>query len=126
MKRWFLFAVVTLMVFILSACASAQGITQGFVELPDGVKARITALVVAVVAFFFLKLVELVPALKFLEQFRLPLSLAVAAELISLIQNAVPDAYAAIAVLAIQLVLEIVALVLVFVKLKEMRVKGFR
>lgn len=111
---------------LVAGCSPANGAVQGFVELPVETKARITAAVVAVGAFFFLKLVELVPQLKFLEEFRLPLSLAVAAELINLIQNAVPDAYGALAVAAITLVLELLALVLVFVKLKENGVRGFK
>lgn len=122
MKRLSLFVLI-LAVLLLSACSPA---VQGFVELPDGIKVRLTAMIVATVAFFFLKLVELWPPLKFLEQFRLPFSLALAAELINLIQNSVPDMYAGVAVAAITLVLEIVALVLVYVKLKELNFRAFK
>jgi len=124
-KSLFVFAAMAIGVLFLSACSPAQGVAQ-FVELPEDAKIRITALVVAVVAFFLAKLVELVPFLKWLEEFRMPFSLVLAAELIGLIQNAVPDAYAGVAVAAITLILELVALVLVFVKLKERGVRAFK
>lgn len=120
MKKIF---VLVALAFVLTSCAPLTATQQGFVELPSDAKAGITALVVMAVAWIFAKLIALIPYLKFLEQFREPLSLAIAAELISLIQNAVPDAYGNAAVLAIQLALEIIALYLVFGKLKE---RGFR
>ena len=115
-----------LLVLVLTACAPAQSATAQFVELPSDVKSGLTALVVFAVAWVFAKLIALVPFLKFLEQFREPLSLAIAAELIGLIQNAVPDAYGEVAVLALQLALAILALFLTFVKLKERGVKAFQ
>jgi hypothetical protein len=128
MKRnpWQVFLVLLAFALFLAACSAGQGAVQGFVELPDDTKVRLTALVVAAVAFLFAKLIELVPGLKFLEEFRVPVSLAFAAELINLLQNAVPDAYGAVAVAAVQLFLELVAVVLVFAKLKERGIKPFK
>ena len=96
---------------------------QSFVELPADQQARIAALVLVVVSWAIAKLIALIPFLSFLEQFREPLALALAAELINLIQNGIPDAFGGIAVAAVQLLLELAALVIVFVKLRERGVK---
>jgi hypothetical protein len=92
---------------LLAGCAPT---VQGFVALPDDVKIGLTAVVVWVVSFFFAKLLALVPYLKFLEQFREPLALAIAAALIGVIETNIPDAYATVAVVAIQLLLAILAM----------------
>lgn len=126
MKRLFgLLAVLLLGAFVLSACAP-QGLQATFVQLPPTLKADITALVIFLVSWLFLKLVELVPALKFLEEFRVPLAMALAAQLIGLIEVSVPDAYGSVAILAIQLILAVVALFLGAEKLKARGIRGFK
>lgn len=126
MKKLFrLFVLTTLAVIVLSACAP-QGLRASFVELPGTVKADITALVIFIISWLFMKLVELVPALKFLEEFRVPLAMALASQLIGLIEVGVPDAYGAVAILAIQLILALVALFLGAQKLKDRGVRAFR
>lgn len=121
MKR--LFVLAMLICVFLVGCAPAA---QGFVELPGDVKAGITAFLLVVVSWIFARLIVLVPFLKFLEQFREPLALAISVELINLIQNAVPDAFGAVAVLALQLILAVLALYMTFFKLRDMGVKGFK
>lgn len=124
-KSLVLFVAMMLMVF-LSACAPVAGVRAQFVQLPDTLKADITALVVFVVSWLFMKLIELIPALSFLEEFRVPLALAVASQLIGLIQTATPDAYANVVILALQLGLAILALFLGAGQLKARGVKAFR
>lgn len=85
-------------------------IVNGFVALPDSVKVGITAVVLWLVSIVITNLVLLVPFLAFLEQFKQPLSLALAAALIGLVEKAIPDAYAKVAVIAIQLVLAVLAM----------------
>jgi membrane protein YdbS with pleckstrin-like domain len=121
-KMFSLFVAMVLGVLFLSACAPVAG-AQGFVELPDDVRVGITSVVLVAVSWLIVRLVTLIPALKFLDQFRTPLAMAVAAELITLIQNAVPDAFGSIAILALKLILAVVALFLIAEKLKA---KGYR
>lgn len=104
-----------LAVLILSACTPARA---GFVALPDDVRAGIGAVVLVVVSWVLAKLITLVPFLAFLEEFRVPLASAIAFALVDFIQNAVPDAYGSVAVLALQLVLAVLALFLTFDKLR--------
>ena len=85
-------------------------LTSGFVALPDSVKVGITAIVLWLVSIVITNLILLVPFLVFLEDFKQPLSLALAAALIAVIEKAIPDAYARVAVIAIQLVLAILAM----------------
>lgn len=123
MKRISLFVLTILLALLLTSCSSVR---QGFVQLPDGVQRSITVLVLVAVSFAFAKLIALVPFLKFLEEFREPLALAISAALIGWIQNAVPDVYGTVAILAIQLVLAILALFGVANQLKAKRVKFFK
>ena len=110
MKRiWLILVVLVLSMVLLAACAPVAGF-QGFVQLPDGVRVGITAVIVWLVSWVFAQLILLVPFLKFLEEFKEPLALAIAAALIGWIENIVPDAYGGVAVLAIQLLLAILAL----------------
>lgn len=95
-----------------------------FVSLPDGVKVGITAVVLAVVSFLLAKLIALVPFLKFLEAYRESLAMGIAIALIEAIQNAVPDAYAPIAVLALELVLAVLALLGVGNQMKRQGILG--
>lgn len=126
MKRLIrLLVLASLVTLVLSACAP-QGLRASFVQLPDTLKADITALVLVIVSWLFMKLLELVPALKFLEEFRVPLAMALASQLIGLIEVGVPDAYGQVAIIAIQLILAVVALFLGAQKLKDRGVKAFR
>jgi len=97
-----------------------------FIALPDEVKVGLTAVVLWVVSFFLAKLIALVPFLKFLEEFREPLAFAIAAALIGAIEAAVPDAYAQILVVGLQLILAILAFFGIGTALKKSGVKAFR
>ena len=99
---------------------------EGFVALPEDVKAGILAVVLFAVSFVFAKLIALVPFLKFLEDFRAPLALAIGASLIGWLENALPSGYDAVAILALQLVLAVLAMFGVGEVLKAKGVKGFK
>lgn len=106
---------LTLAVLLLAACAP---VAQKFVELPDGTRATLTALVVAVVGFAIAKAVTYVPFLAFLLPFREPLGYALSAALIEALQNVLPTAYPEISILAVQLILAIIAALKLFEVLK--------
>lgn len=120
MKVLRLLVLVLLAVLLLSACSAS---VAGFVQLPDDVRAGIGAVILVVVSWALAKLITLVPFLKFLDEFRVPLASAIAFELVNVIQNAVPDAYGTVAILALKLVLAVLALFLTFEKLQK---KGYR
>lgn len=121
MKRFLsLFALALLMV----ACSPTA--VQGFVDLPDTVEAGITGVVVWLVSWFFVQLVLLLPFLSFLEEFKQPLALALSAQLIALIENAVPDAFGDVAVAGIIFVLTILAFFGVGQVLQRRGVRGFK
>lgn len=105
-----------LLVLALAACAPARA---GFVELPEDVRVGIGALVLAVVSWLLVRLIALVPALAWLDNYRLPAAAGLTAVLIDFIQNSVPDAYGQVAILAIQLVLALLAIFITFEKLRE-------
>jgi hypothetical protein len=113
-------------VLFLSACSAVAGAAQGVVDLPDTLEANITALVLVGVSWLFVQVVTLLPFLAFLNDFKVPLAMGIATQLIGLIEGAVPDAYGAVAILAIQLILAVVALFLTAEKLKARGVKGFK
>lgn len=123
MKTFKFVSIFVLAAVLLAACAPAAA---QFVQFPDSVQIGITAVVIWVIAFFFAKLIALVPFLSFLEEFREPVSLAVAAALIGWLQNIVPDAYGQVAITAIQLILAILAAFGVGNALKARGVKGFK
>lgn len=95
-------------------------------ELPDGIKGQITALVVAVVSFAIVKLVTLWPFLAFLKEFSAPLALALSAALIEALQNVLPSAYPDVSILAVQLLLAVLAALKLFDILKTRGVRPFR
>ena len=97
-----------------------------FVALPEDVKIGIIAVVLWLVSFVFAKLIALVPFLKFLDEFREPLALAIAASLIGALENALPSGFDSIAILALQLVLAVLAIFGVGTVLREKGVKGFK
>jgi hypothetical protein len=123
MKGFRLFAVLLLGVVLLSACAPAAA---GFVELPEDVRIGIGSVVLVVASWLIARLVLLLPFLRFLEDFRVPLAAAIATQLIDVIQNAVPDAYGEVAVLALKLVLAVLALFLTFDRLRLRGVRAFQ
>jgi hypothetical protein len=94
-----------------------------FVELPADVTLQISALVAVAVGFLLAKLIALLPWLSFLEQWRDPLSKAIALELIVLLQNALPSQYPEISILAVKLVLEVLVILAAFSVLKK---NGYR
>jgi hypothetical protein len=100
----------------LSACSP---IRSGFVALPDTLKADITAVVLVAFSWLLAKLIAMVPAFKFLEEFRVPLALAIASQLIGFIETATPDAFGNVVIIALQLVLAILALVFAGDRLKK-------
>ncbi len=126
MKKFLLFAAMALSVFLLSACTSAQGLTQGFVELPGDVKSGITAAVLVAVSFLIVRLVTIWKALEFLVPYRIPIAMAISVELIRVIQVATPDAYGTIVILALQLILAVLALFKFFEILGAQGVSGFK
>lgn len=110
---------LVLVVLVLSAC----GPRAEFAQLPDTLKADITALVLVVVSWLVAKLITLIPPLRFLAEFQVPLAMAIAAQVIGYIETATPDAYAAVVILALQLVLAVLALIFTAAQLKA---KGYR
>lgn len=82
---------------------------NGLIVLPEPIKASITAVVVYLVSLLFANLILLAPFLVFLEQFKIPLALAIAMAVIAWIEKVVPDLYASVAIAALQLVLAILA-----------------
>lgn len=82
---------------------------NGFVSLPDPVKAGVTAVVLWLVSTLFTNAVLLLPFLSFLIPFASPIALAVAAAMIGWFERIIPDAWGAVAVYAVQLVLAILA-----------------
>jgi hypothetical protein len=112
-------------VLILSACGPVAG-AQGFVQLPDGVRAGIAAVILWAVSWVIVQLITLIPVLKPLDAYKEPIAMLISAALISLIESAVPDAYGAVAVLVIQLILAILALFKIGSILAKRNVRGFK
>lgn len=124
MKKNYLGAgIVALLVVFLPAIGAVQ---FGFVDLPEQVEAGITAVIVWAISWLFVQLITLVPFLAFLDEFKMPLALAISAQLIALIENYVPDAFGGVAVAGIVFVLAILALFGVGEQLRKARAPGFR
>ena len=96
---------------------------EGFVALPDEVKVGIISAVLWLVSVVFAYLITLAPFFRFLEDFKQPIALAIAAALIGALENAIPDSLGAAAVIGIQLVLALLALFGVGTVLKK---RGYR
>jgi hypothetical protein len=126
MKKIGLLLVLALGVFVLASCSGVASAAQGVVDLPDTLEANITALILVVVSWVLAQLIVLVPFLRFLEDFKTPLALGISAQLIGFIEAAVPDAYGAAAILAIQLILVVIGLFLSAETLRLRGVRGFR
>lgn len=123
MKKLFMYALLFLVVFsTLTACTS----TATAITLPDALKTQFTLVVVAIVSYLFTKLITLVPFLKWLDAYREPLALGLAAYLIDLIETSVPDAYGGVAIAGLTLLLAILSLFKFFEVLRAKEVKFFR
>lgn len=116
--------IIVALVVLLPAVGGTVG--MGFVDLPEPVETGITAVVVWAISWVFVQLITLVPFLKFLDQFKMPLAMAISAQLISLIENLVPDAFGGVAISGIVFVLAVLALFGVGGKLAENNAPGFR
>ena len=92
MKKFLAPAIVVLVLVLLPASSAAGSVGVGFVDLPDNVETGITAVIVFAVSWLFVQLITLIPFLAFLDEFKLPLAMAVSAQVITLIENAVPGA----------------------------------
>lgn len=115
-KRLRLVFLMLVLVLGLAACAPAA---HPFVELPEDVRVGLGAVVLALVSWVLVRVVTLFPWLKFLEEYRLPVAAGLAAVLVDFLQNAVPDAYGRVAILALQLILAVLALFITFERLRQ-------
>lgn len=101
---------------VIIIAASALAIQEpgaglmGAIDLPVEAEAGITAAVVWLVSLAVTQLILAVPFLAFLEKYKEPLALGIAAELISQIEGLVPAEFGEVAVAAITLLLAILAL----------------
>ena len=97
-------------------------VLNGFVELPDLVKAGVTAAVVSVASLLFANLLALLPFLAPFAQFVAPAAAIIAAALIAYVQRIVPDAFGAVAVKAVEIVLLLLSMYGIGVQLTAMQV----
>lgn len=125
MKQFIAPVIIALLVILLPAAGNI-GQIQGFVDLPGEVEAGITAVIVWGISWLFVQLITLIPWLMFLEQFKMPLALAVSAQLIAWIEAFVPDAFGGVAIAGIVFVLAILALFGVGEQLRKQNAPGFR
>lgn len=107
---------LVLCMLVLAACAP-----QGFVSLPDDVVSGINVVTVLLVGYGFAYLITLLPFLAFLEQFKLPLAAAVSAQLIQVLQVAIPDQYGTVVIHVLRAVLALIAL---FTAAKQLQRQG--
>jgi hypothetical protein len=122
MKTYLPLAIVlALLLFLPSADANIPG----FVDLPGQVESGITSAVIWGISWLFVQLLTLIPLLKFLDEFKLPLSMAVSAQLIAWIERVVPDAFGGVAIAGIIFVLAILALFGVGEVLRQRGASGF-
>lgn len=108
MKKFIAPIVIGLAILLLPATQAGVGL--GFVDLPQSVETGITAVVVFVVGWVFTKVVLLLPFLEYFKQYEMQVALTLSAYFISLIENAVPDAFGGVAISGIVFVLAILAL----------------
>ncbi|HJZ04618.1 MAG TPA: hypothetical protein VJ327_02005 [Patescibacteria group bacterium] len=122
--KTYLGPILVLAVLLLLPASSAMN--AGFVDLPPQVETGITAVIVFGVSWLFVQLINLISWLAFLEQFKMPLALAISAQLIAWIEQLVPDAYGGVAITGIVFLLAILALFGVGEQLRKMNAPGFR
>jgi hypothetical protein len=129
MKFKFAFLML-LAIFVLSACAAAQGAAQRVVELPSPIQIAILAGVTFVVGFIFTKIAEALPWLAdFLGQYVDEVSVAVAGAIVLYVQsllNAIPPEWEGVANSALALIVAILAALGLFKTARKTRVPGFR
>lgn len=104
MKLKHLFLVLVI-VLALTACTA-----QGFVSFPDDVVLGINALAVLLFGYGIAYLIALVPFLSFLRDFQVPLASAVSVQIISFLQNAIPDQFGSVAIHGLRALLALVAI----------------
>jgi hypothetical protein len=126
MKKIVLLLVLALGVFVLSACSGVASVAQGVVDLPNPVETGIQAVILVGVSWLLVQLVTLWKALAFLDAYKVPLAMAISAQLIGYIEVATPDAYGAVVIKGIELLLTVIALFVTAQRLKEQGVKGFK
>jgi len=108
------------------SAAPNNALVQTFVDLDDNVELGITGVVVWLVSWFVAQLIFMLPFLKFLEDFKQPLALALAAQLIAFIEHSVPDAFGGIAVAGVVLLLAVLAYFKIGEALTARGVRGFK
>lgn len=113
-------AVVLLISLALSAC------TANAINLPEKQVTAITLLIVGAVSYLFTKAVTLLPFLKFLDPYREPVALALAAYLINLLEESIPAQFEDVTVATITLILAILSLFGFFQVFRAKGFKGFR
>jgi hypothetical protein len=130
MKKLSRLFMITTMVLLLTACASAEGVAQQVVELPSPIQLAILAGVTFVVGFIFAKIAEAVPFLKeFLGQYIDEVSIAVGGAVVLWLQsllNAIPPEWEGVANAALALIVAILAAIGLFKTARKARVPGFR
>lgn len=107
-----LFVLVVVGVFLSGCGASAQGITQNFVDLPDTIKNSITGLVIALFALGFDYLIGRVAWLEFLRKYQMEWAIMAASSLIVWLEGFLPTGYEDVSIKGIAFLL---ALIFVFV-----------
>jgi hypothetical protein len=86
-----------------------KSFTQKFVDLPDAQELGIAAVIAFVVGVLFQNLAELVPFFAFLVQYASVVAGAISLAVIKWLENALPDKYPEISILAIKLLLAVFA-----------------
>lgn len=124
MKTYLGPAAVVLLLLLLPVSAGPS--IQGIVDLPGEVEGKITAFFVFAISWLFVQLITLVPVLSFLDEFKIPLAMAVSAQVIAWIERIVPDAYGGIAIAGIVFLLSILALFMTARELMRRNAPGFR
>jgi len=105
--------------------APNNALVQTFVDLPEGVELGITGVIVWLVSWFVAQLVFMLPFLKFLEDFKQPFALALAAQLVALIENSIRDAFGGVAVAGVVLLLAVLSYFKIGEALTARGIRGF-
>ena len=127
MKKFLLFV---LLVFLLSACASTQGVAQKVVALPEPIQLAILSAVTFLVGYVFAQIAKLFPWLaNLLGQYVDEVATALAGAIVLTIQtwlNAIPPQWETVANAALMLVVAILAAIGLLKTLRKARVPGFK
>ncbi len=112
MKKY-LFLLLVICVFLVSACSPAQGFAQKVVALPSPIQLAILSLATLVVSFVFTQIAKALPFLAdFLGQYVDEVATALAGAVVMAIQswlNAIPPEWEGVANAALALVVAILA-----------------